>query len=174
VSGKPKHRVLAEGEWFNTVLLFPDIDASPCLWLLDDDGDCLWGDAPLSASLTTRLDQWLETWTVHCYGRKCVWDSREVYDAWSEQAVLLCALANRELVPLGFTVIWRPSHFPDEHGRRESPLPPNQDHRRGLRDLTGRQREQIVAESNVVLRQHQEVTITERSTQATDAADPPR
>jgi hypothetical protein len=142
--------------------MFPDFMASPCLWLLDDEGDCLWDDAPLSAALLTQLDDWLETWTDHCYARGCVWDSREVYDAWSETAVLLCALVNRELVPLDFFVDWRPSHFPDEHGRAQLRLPFGWGRRRGLRDLTARQIDGIIVRSNTVLRQHQEETITAR------------
>jgi hypothetical protein len=156
---RTKRRLPVGREWFNKVLMFPDFLAEPCLWVLDDDSDCLWSDAPLSAELAEQLDEWRETWTEHCFRKGCVWDSREVYDTWSERAVLLCALANRELVPLGFAVIWRPSHYPDEHGRRGVRMSFRRGRHNALRDLTAREFTRIIAQSNVVLSQHQEELI---------------
>jgi hypothetical protein len=157
---RAKRRLPVGREWFNKVLMFPDFLAEPCLWLLDEDGDCLWGDAPLSAALAGQLDEWREIWTDHCFRKGCVWDSREVYDTWSGRAVLLCALANRELVSRGFAVVWRPSHYPDEHHRRSLRTPFGWRRHSNLRDLTAREIASIIAQSNVVLSQHQEELIT--------------
>jgi hypothetical protein len=141
------------------LVLRPDCGAEPCIWLIEGSSQVLWIHAPLSDELRRALDRWRELWEEdYYYGDIEGWATRDVYDPWVEEGRHLMAVANRELMPLGYVVVPGFLGFPRE-SRVKRDRARRRQQARLARSPTVRQRKKIVADSNVVLRKYGESVI---------------